>query len=55
MARVLTRRIELGTGRESLLDVFDEDAYFGGQPAAGRPNRQDRHNPLFGDNGETLI
>ena len=24
--------------------MFDEDAYFGGQPAAGRPNRKDRHN-----------
>jgi hypothetical protein len=40
----LTRRIELGTQREGLLDMFDEDAYFGGHPAAGRPNRKDRLN-----------
>ena len=24
--------------------MFDEDAYFGGEPAAGRSNRKDRHN-----------
>ena|SRR5436309_2813210 len=36
-------RIELGTERESLLQVLDEDADFGGQPAAGRSNRKDRH------------
>ena len=24
--------------------MFDEDAYFGGQPAAGRSNRKDWHN-----------
>jgi hypothetical protein len=26
--------------------VFDEDAYFGGQPAARRSNRKDRHDSL---------
>src|SRR6266436_6303465 len=36
--------IELGTERESLLQMLDEDAYFGGQAAAGRPNCKDRHN-----------
>ena len=41
--RCLTRRIELGAERESFLQVFDEDAYFGGQPAASRSNRKDRH------------
>src|ERR1700726_4622716 len=41
-------RIELGTQRESLLQVLDEDAYFGGQPAAGRPNRKDRHSSFEG-------
>jgi hypothetical protein len=40
----LARRIKLGTERESLLKVLDEDPYFGRQPAAGRPNRKDRHN-----------
>src|SRR5271154_6440968 len=40
----LTRWIELGAEREGLLQVLDEDAYFGGQPAAGRSNREDRHN-----------
>ena len=39
----LTRRIELGAERESFLQVFDEDAYFGRQPAASRSNRKDRH------------
>ena len=42
--RGLTRWIELGAQREGLLQVFDEDAYFGGEPAAGRSNRKDRHN-----------
>jgi hypothetical protein len=32
-------RIELGTERESLLQVLDEDADFGRKPAAGRSNR----------------
>src|SRR5258708_1336987 len=41
-------RIELGTERESLLQVLDEDAYFGGQPAASRPNRKDRHSSFEG-------
>jgi hypothetical protein len=36
-------RVELGTERESLLQVLDENAYFGGQPAAGRPYGKDRH------------
>jgi len=36
-------RIELGTERESLLKVFDEDPYFGRKPAASRSNREDRH------------
>src|ERR1700722_5762235 len=40
----LARRIELGAERKSLLQVFDEDAYFGGQPAGSRSNREDRHN-----------
>jgi hypothetical protein len=34
--------IELGTERESLLKVLDEDPYFGRQPAACRSNRKDR-------------
>ena len=41
-------RIELGTERESLLQMLDEDAYFGGQPAAGRSNRKDRHGSFIG-------
>ena len=46
---VLARpRIELGTERESLLQVLDEDPYFGGQPAAGRSNRKDRHSSFEG-------
>src|ERR1700675_4393401 len=44
----LARRIELRTERESLLQVLDEDAYFGGQPATGRPNRKDRHRSFKG-------
>jgi hypothetical protein len=40
----LARRIELGTERESLLEVLDEDPYFGRQPAASRSNRKDRYN-----------
>ena len=40
----LTRWIELGAQREGLLQVFDEDAHFGGESAAGRSNRKDRHN-----------
>ena len=40
----LTRWIELGAQREGFLQVFDEDAYFGGEPAAGRSNRKDRNN-----------
>src|SRR5260370_24534661 len=40
--------IELGTERESLLQVLDEDAYFGGQPAASRSNRKDRHGSFEG-------
>src|SRR5258708_4842301 len=39
--------IELGTERESLLKVFDEDAYFGGEPAASRSNRKDRHSSFI--------
>jgi hypothetical protein len=39
-------RIELGTERESLLQVLDEDANFRGQPAAGRPYGKDWHRPL---------
>src|SRR5258707_6130412 len=35
--------VELGTEREGLFQVLDEDANFGGQPAAGRPNRKNRH------------
>ena len=41
-------RIELGTERESLLQVLDEDAYFGGQPAAGRSERKYRHSSFEG-------
>jgi hypothetical protein len=36
-------RIELGTERESLLKVFDEDPYFGRKPAACGSNRKDWH------------
>jgi hypothetical protein len=45
IAQSLTRpRIELGTERESFLQVLDEDANFGGQPAASRSNGKDWHN-----------
>jgi hypothetical protein len=40
--------IELGTERESLLQVFDEDANFGGHPAAGRPHGKDWYCSLEG-------
>src|SRR5712664_491524 len=35
--------VELGTERESLLQVLDENANFGGHPAAGRPYGKDWH------------
>jgi hypothetical protein len=35
--------IELGTERESLLEVLNENANFGGQPATGRPYGKDRY------------
>src|SRR5579862_362296 len=35
--------VELGTERESLLQVLDEYADFGGQPAAGGPQRKNWH------------
>jgi hypothetical protein len=38
--------VELGTERESLLQVLDENADFGGQPAAGRLYGKDGHCPL---------
>ena len=41
-------RIELGTEREGLLQMLDEDAYFGRDPAACRPNGQDWHCSLKG-------
>src|SRR5467141_4363591 len=41
-------RIELGTERESLLQVLDENTNFGGQPAAGRPYGKDWHCSLKG-------
>jgi CheY-like chemotaxis protein len=44
----LTRRIELGTERESLFQVFDEEAHFGRQSAAGRSNRKDGHSSFEG-------
>src|SRR5271170_1975069 len=40
--------VELRTQRESLLQVFDENANFGGQPAAGRPDRENWHCSLKG-------
>jgi hypothetical protein len=40
--------VELGTERESLLQVLDENADFGGQPAAGRPYGKDWHCALKG-------
>jgi hypothetical protein len=39
-------RIELGAERESLLQMFDEDPYFGRQPAVCRSNRKDWHSPF---------
>jgi hypothetical protein len=41
-------RIELGAEREGLLKVLDEDAHFGGEPTAGRPERMDRHSSFEG-------
>jgi hypothetical protein len=41
-------RVELGTERESFLQVLDENANFGGQPAAGRPYGKDWHCSLKG-------
>jgi hypothetical protein len=40
--------VELGTERESLFQVLDENANFGGQPAAGRPYGKDWHCSLKG-------
>jgi hypothetical protein len=42
--RLAGSRIELGTECESLLQMLDEDAYFGGQPPTGRSNRKNWHN-----------
>ena len=36
-------RVELGTEREGLLQVLDEDADLGGHPAAGGSHGKDRH------------
>jgi hypothetical protein len=36
-------RIELGTQRERLLQVLDEEANLGGHPAAGGPHGKDWH------------
>jgi hypothetical protein len=44
----LGSRVELGTERESFLQVLDENANFGGQPAAGRPHCEDWHRSLKG-------
>ena len=41
-------RVELGTERESLLQMLDENANFGGQPAAGGPYDKDWHGSLKG-------
>jgi len=41
-------RVELGTERESSLQVLDENANFGGQFAAGRPYGKDWHGSLKG-------
>ena len=41
-------RVELGTERESFLQVLDENANFGGQPTAGRPYGKDWHCSLKG-------
>ena len=38
----------MGAEHKSLLKVFDEDADFGGQTAAGRSNRKDRHDSFKG-------
>src|SRR5712672_2692154 len=38
--------IELRTERKSLLQVLDENANFGGHPAAGRPHCKDWHCPF---------
>jgi hypothetical protein len=38
----------VGTERESLLQVLDENANFGGQPAAGRPYGKDWHGSFKG-------
>ena len=40
--------VELGTERESLLQVLDENANSGGHPAAGRPYGKDWHCSLKG-------
>ena len=40
-------RIELGAERERLLQVLDEDPYFGRQPAACRSNRKDWHSSFI--------
>src|SRR6267378_4825315 len=40
--------VELGTERESPLQVLDENANFGGQPAAGGPYGKDWHCSLKG-------
>src|SRR5260370_29679954 len=48
-AIVLARSwIELGTKRESFLQVLGEDANFGGHPATGRPHGEDWHCSLKG-------
>jgi hypothetical protein len=49
--------VELGTERESLLQVLDENANFGGQAAAGRPYGKDRHGSLKGSQktDDTLV
>jgi hypothetical protein len=41
-------RIELRTKHESLLKVLDENAHFGGHPAACRPHRKNWHCSLKG-------
>ena len=41
-------RVELGTERESFLQVLDENPNFAGQPTAGRPYGKDWHCPLKG-------
>jgi hypothetical protein len=55
-ATVLARPwIELGTDRESLLQVLDEDAYFGRQPAAGRPYGKDWYCSLKGTANQSSV